>query len=137
MSGKEINDRPAGRNLCCGPGLRWLIWVIFLVGWSTLLLMPDASCVAEPFVPEKAFYSIAKTLHVSAYLGLAVLTGWLLVPQRARWFLLLFMSLHAFCSEGLQRFIPGRTGSITDVGFDHLGLYLGLLVSWRWWRRPE
>jgi VanZ family protein len=107
---------------------------IFLLGWTTALLMPNPQYWAEPLVPHQAFYPSAKTLHVCSYAVLAILAGWVKAPVRARWFLLLFLSAHAFGTEGLQLFVPGRTGTITDVGFDHLGLYLGLLASWRWWR---
>src|SRR5215813_11605461 len=58
---------------------RWLMWFVFLGGWSAALLSP----VPEGIKMEVAGYDLrflfAKTVHVTAYAAWAVLSGWLLV----------------------------------------------------------
>jgi VanZ family protein len=44
------------------------------------------------------------------------------------------LSLHAVATEALQNLVPTRSGSLRDVGLDHLGILIGAAVS-RWRRR--
>jgi VanZ family protein len=119
---------------------RWAIWLFFVTAWSTALLVPDpvgfflryTRDVVE--IPENAPFWMAKSLHIAAYAMAAVLTGWLHTSNRWRWLLLAFWSFHACATEYGQTFVPGRTGSVRDVAIDHVGLAIGLSVSWRWWR---
>ena len=147
------------QNQWTSPYLRWIVWCAFVVGWSLTLLTSQGVDWAEAIFPDKAIrcvvansldvlqlhtrfmpsdntirYTAAKSLHVAAYGCFAILSGWLGVPRRGRWLLLVLMSLHAFGTELLQNLVPRRHGCMEDVGFDHLGLYLGLLLSWKWWR---
>lgn len=79
----------------------------------------------------------SKSLHVISYALLAILSGWLRVPWRSRWLLLVFISAHGFGTELLQNFVVSRHASLRDVALDHLGAVLGLGVSWKWWlERP-
>jgi VanZ family protein len=119
-----------------GTRLRWAVWLVYLAAWTTALLTPHPVQVAEAVLPEPAIWPASKTLHLTAYAGLAILTGWLRVPRKARWGLLLFLSFHTMATEYLQHFVPTRVPSWEDVFIDHVGLLLGLLVSWRWWRAP-
>jgi VanZ family protein len=81
-------------------------------------------------------YIFMKSAHVSAYALLTILSGWLNVSIRYRWLLLFFIMAHAPVTELLQ--IPvGRGGSLDDVGYDHLGVFLGLLMTWKWWSRID
>ena len=119
---------------------RWVVWVAFLLLWSTALLVPDPVCFLLKYKPnnvqlthETTFY-MAKSLHVAAYATAAVLTGWLRAPGLWRWALLAFWFLHAVATEVGQLYVPGRSGSPRDVALDHLGLFIGLVLSWRWWR---
>jgi VanZ family protein len=120
--------------------LRWAVWIAFLVLWSTALLVPDPVGFLLRIKPDSleltdlATFLMAKTLHVTAYAVAAILTGWLRAPGSWRWLLLAFWFLHAGATELGQRFVPGRTGSLRDVALDHLGLLIGLALSWRWWR---
>ena len=123
---------------------RWFVWGAFLLLWSVALLVPDPF---DPFqryvlrgqeIPPETSFLMAKSLHVTAYAIAAILTGWLRVPGIWRWVLLAFWSLHAAATEVGQLLVPGRHGSLRDVGLDHLGLLIGLVISWRWWRHnPE
>jgi VanZ family protein len=122
---------------------RWPIWGIYTVAWSMALLVPNPVYLVLSHGPggkkidpalEWGLFLFAKTLHVMAYALAAVLTGWLRAPGRWRWVLLAFWSLHACGTEFGQLFVPTRTGSLRDVGLDHLGLLIGVALTWRWWR---
>jgi len=137
----EVSEKRAARQPVRG---RWFVWFAFLILWSVALLMPNP---IDPFnryvlggreLSHEITFLMAKSLHVCAYAAAAILTGWLRVPGPRRWWLLAFWSFHAAATEVGQLFVPGRTGSIRDVALDHLGLLIGLAISWRWWRsKPE
>ena len=118
---------------------RWLLWGIYVVLWTTLLLMPARTIDNLPGVDlfEARRYLIAKTLHVTAYAVMTILCGWLHVSARWRWLLVFFVMGHATLTEHLQEFVPGRTGGLHDVGFDNIGIAIGLLLSWNWWVRRD
>jgi VanZ family protein len=113
---------------------RWLIWHLYLAGWSTALLMPMSGSNDWKVHDISMKFVFAKTLHVAAYAVLAMLSGWLLAPRRYRWLLLVFMALHAPTTEYLQTYVPGRTGHVRDVGLDLIGISIGCLLTWKWWR---
>ena len=46
-----------------------------------------------------------------------------------RWLQLALLSGHGMATEFLQTFVPGRSGSLTDVAIDHLGIALGLALA--------
>jgi VanZ family protein len=119
-----------------GTRLRWLVWGVYLAAWTAALLTPQPVEVAEAVLPESAVFPAAKSLHIAAYAGLAILTAWLPVRRKTRWGLLAFLSFHTMATEYLQHFVPTRYPSWEDVFIDHVGLLLGLLLSWRWWRAP-
>jgi VanZ family protein len=133
--------------------LRWLVCVVYVLAWTQALLTPDplrylvamrtAMDLPVPEDPDEdpqlqwQAYVISKSLHVAAYALLAVLIGGLGLSRRFRWLLLVFMSLHAMGTEYGQLFVEGRHASWSDVGLDHVGIGLGLALSWNaWWRKP-
>jgi VanZ family protein len=133
---------PGSPAVPAGPQLRWrrrgLLWLIYLAIWTVLLLIPiyPSTLASVPgLAPWK--FPIAKTLHVTAYAGLAMLSGWVRVPCRFRWVILFLIMVHATVTELLQLGVETRTGSLDDVGLDHLGIMLGLLLTWKWWSDPE
>jgi len=137
----DVDEKQATRSTA---SLRWFVWCVFLLLWSVALLIPDPFDPFQRYVlggqelSEQTSFLMAKTLHISAYAAAAILTGWLRVPGNWRWALLAFWSFHAAATEVGQRFVPGRHGSLRDVGLDHLGLLIGVVISWRWWRsNPE
>ena len=117
----------------------WVTWFIFVAAWSTALLTPHPTKVAEAvFANADHRYHAAKTLHILAYFVLTVLTTLLPARRPLNGLLLLFPSLHALATEGLQNFVPTRTGSWQDVGFDHIGIGLGFALVGIWyWRRAS
>jgi len=116
---------------------RWLLWAVFVVGWTAALLTTEPVHVAQAVLAPPVIFPTAKLLHVSAYALLAVLSGWLIVPGRWRWILLIFMCFHAFGTEFFQQFVPERGPSLWDVGIDHVGIAIGLTISCRWWLAAE
>lgn len=122
----EIIARP-------GHSIRWLVWIAFATAWTAALLSPQPVELAKRILPEDSLFSSFKTAHITCYAMMAVLGGWLGVPPAGRWLLLFFLSSHAFGTEFLQQFVPGRTASFFDVFIDHVGLLIGLVLSRKWW----
>ncbi len=127
-----MNDR-IRTALRFGPKLRGLIWFVYTVAWTTALLTPQPVELADAVLSKDYAFYASKTLHVSAYAGLAILTGWLRAPLPWRGLLLGFLSAHALGTEFFQRFVPNRYPSWVDVGWDHIGIVWGLIMSWGWW----
>ena len=116
-----------------GPHVRGLIWSIYTAAWTAALLTPQPVNVAEALLSEDTVPYASKTLHVAAYALLAVLSGWLRAPLSWRRLLVGFLSAHALGTEFFQRYVPNRYPSWADVGWDHIGIVWGLLLSWPWW----
>ena len=116
---------------------RWIAWFLYFSCMTTLLVLPGRFQAELPLgefvVTNKVF--IAKGVHVSAYAGLAVLSGWLRVPLRVRPALMFLLMFHAAATEFIQLYVPNRGGSLGDVLWDHLGIAIGLCISWKWWSR--
>jgi hypothetical protein len=120
------------------PAVRWLAWVGYLLAWSLALLTPYPVYLSAWLLPEGLpQFLAAKGLHVTAYAVLAVLTGWLRAPTWLRPLLLLALSAHALGTEGLQYFVYLRHPSWRDVALNHIGLMLGLALSWGWWHARQ
>lgn len=120
-------------------GLRWSVWGLYVALWSLALLTPYPADVNQAVLPATWREPAAKALHVGAYALLAILSAWLRVPWRQRWLLLAFLSFHAAGTEFGQLFVPRRHASLRDVGFDHIGIVWGVIVTFGWWmtRPPE
>ncbi|MBI2804626.1 MAG: hypothetical protein HYX68_06535 [Planctomycetes bacterium] len=119
---------------------RWQVWSLFVVAWTLALEVPvpDPGHLPAGAILSTNKYLFAKTLHVAAYAGLTAFSGWVVVASRHRWLMMLFLMGHATASELLQAALEPychRGGSLTDVGFDQLGILLGTAVGWRWWIR--
>jgi VanZ family protein len=125
---------PATENTTTTVIWRWLIWGGCVSAWTLALLTPQPVQVAQEVLPPPSEFPTAKILHVCMYAFLTILSAWLGVRGPRRWLLVVFLSLHGCLTEYFQTFVPLRTGSWIDVGIDHLGILLGLLLSWKWWR---
>jgi len=108
-----------------GPFLRWLL--------------PAASGATLDAVHT----AIRKGMHVSEFAVLAVLWYRSLVWERRGWTLgagLCALTLTVLCAaldETHQVFVPARTASAMDVGWDSVGAFCGLVgrgVLWGWGR---
>ena len=122
---------------------RWPVWLLFVLAWSAALLVPNpvvlwlghSNGAGKPHPQlQLALHLFSKSVHVCAYALAAGLTAWLRVAGRWRWALLAFWSVHAFATEFLQQFVPTRGASLYDVCLDHIGLLIGVALTWRWWR---
>jgi VanZ family protein len=113
----------------------WGSWLLILAAWTALLLSPRAPGVVASIIPEALRFWVAKGAHVSAYALLSVLTGCLPVRWGVRLCCWLVLVGHGALTEYLQLYVPGRTGSLRDVGLDVGGIVLGLLVLMAWRRR--
>ncbi|MBI3407876.1 MAG: VanZ family protein [Planctomycetes bacterium] len=118
----------------------WIIWLIYVLLWTTGLLLPGSATEIEPLdkLLTGCRFAAAKSLHVCAYAVMTILSAFLPVPARFRWILVFFLMAHATVTELLQEnFIPMRSGELDDVGFDQLGITLGILLSWKRWVRAD
>lgn len=116
---------------------RWRIWCLGLLVWTALLVAPNPTTeLGLDDVLAEYKYAAAKTLHVVAYGCMAFFAGWLRTPMRYRWGLVFVLMAHGTVTELIQTQIEGRTGTLRDVGYDHAGVCLGLLLGWKWWTAP-
>jgi hypothetical protein len=120
--------------------IRWLIWSGFVIAWTVGLEMPvppPEQMPAGEFIVTNRFL-FGKSLHAVAYALMTVLSVWVPMPVRYRWLMMFFLMGHAWGSEMLQEALEPwchRGGSLGDVGFDVIGIVLGVAVSWKWWTR--
>lgn len=78
-----------------------------------------------PLPEEQLHYFIRKGAHVFAYFLLAVL----LYAASRKWYVAMTLSiLYAATDEFHQTFIPGRSGQISDVVIDTIGVVLGVFI---------
>ncbi len=111
---------------------RWVLWGAFAVLWAAALLTLYPVRARDAVLPGFVSTVAGKGLHVAAYAVFAVLTSRLPVSRPRRWILLGAVSLHAVGTEFFQQFV-GRTRSWQDVAIDHLGIALGVALTWRRW----
>ena len=123
---------------------RWWLWGVYVAALTAALVLPVPATEGLPggeFISARRYF-IAKSVHVSAYALMAVLSAWLRVPLRYRWLLAFFLAAHAAATELTQWALTEagwsqRTGTLQDVGYDFLGLALGIPVAWKWWTSPD
>ena len=105
------------------------IWIISLIIWTFLLLDPNP--IPPLLQPEPSLrYLLAKTLHVCGYGWCTLLGLWFWRSLTWRIVFSGVMVWHGIATEIIQSYIPTRTGSEKDVGFDTLGITLACLVTW-------
>jgi hypothetical protein len=112
--------------------VRGLGWWMCLGMWTAALLTSYPAHIGKGMIPLAAYLPVSKLVHVAAYAFLAFCLPWV-ASRRWRWRLLALLSLHAAATEYLQQFVPGRTGKISDVVIDHIGLLLAFAMTWRCW----
>ena len=117
--------------------VRWLIWTTVVIVWSVALELP----VPDPGGPAGEFiftnkYLFAKAVHVACYGVMTVLSAWVPMAGRYRWLMMFFLMGHAWGTEMLQEALHDwchRGGSLADVGYDIVGIILGVTASWKNW----
>ena len=117
---------------------RWLLWGGFVAAWTVALELPVPDTGELPggeFIASYRYF-LAKSIHVSVYAALTVLAARVALSARYRWLMIFGLMAHATATEILQQVLNPwchRGGSLIDVGFDQLGITLGVLASWKWW----
>ena len=121
---------------------RWLIWTLFAIAWTVSLEapvpVPEPDPDATMQVTLKKVFS--KSVHVAAYAVFTILSAWPRMPMRSRLLMLFFLMVHANATELVQEEMHddwGRTGKLSDVVFDQVGILIGLVIGWKWWTRPD
>jgi VanZ family protein len=117
-------------------GWRWAVWVLLVGFWALALLTPQPVEIEKQVVPEEAIFSASKSLHIAAYAFLTGAGAWLPPWRGWRWLPIAIMSLHGCGTEFFQQWVPSRHGCLQDVGIDHVGIVLGVLLTLARWRRP-
>jgi VanZ family protein len=115
--------------------LWWGLWTVYAAAWTAALLSTVPLAAKGTLIPQEYFFSTGKALHVSAYTVFALLTSRLPLTAVNRRWMLLVVVLHGPLTEFLQQF-TGRTASVMDVGFDWIGVGLGVGLSWSRWKKP-
>src|SRR5262245_9805654 len=128
MDDAELFPRPGARA-------RLALWLLAVAAWTAALLRPEPSAVEAATLPAEAAPFASKLLHVAAYAFLTVLSLWQRVPCRARAGMVLVLLVHAVATEYLQQFVPPRTASVVDSGFNLAGIVVGL-AAWCWQGAP-
>ena len=102
--------------------------------WTVALLLPVPNESANEALggPLWAFL-FGKSLHVCAYLFLAVLGGTAFRSYRRWLWIMPILVVHGALAEFFQQFV-GRTASVRDVLLDTLGALLGCCIV-LWWAR--
>jgi hypothetical protein len=124
---------------------RWLLWTCYVMAWTIALLYPSHPETGLREIDdwlEPIHYAVAKSVHVSAYMVLTLLTGWVRAPMRYRWLLMFFVMAHGTATEMGQLITnemgwSSRLGDLRDVAFDNFGILLGLLIGWKWWMADD
>jgi VanZ family protein len=121
-------------NLNIHPALRWVAVMLWMGAIFALSAIPSLSSPFEPLYDV----ILRKFAHMAEYAILTALVFWALRPcltSRAHGLLMaaLIALLYACSDEWHQTFVPGREGSLRDVGIDTLGV-IGVSL---WFARSE
>ena len=110
----------------------WAVWLVALIGYTYLLIAPNdwlppwlQTTVGHKITEE---FTFGKLAHVGTYALLTLGTFFLPVSRQGWIACVAIMSLHAFGTEFVQSF-TGRHGCWSDVGIDHIGIAIGLLLG--------
>jgi VanZ family protein len=130
---QKTPDIPACNSRYC------VIWpLLYMVGIFGLSSISDQGAANDTLNPL-AWISpnVQNFLHLPVYGGLAFLWFWALRHWVAgsgyKYLLALLLTLgYGFLDEWHQTFVPGRFGTLTDVGFDVMGAVIGLLIYRLW-----
>jgi VanZ family protein len=118
---------------------RWWLWGGYVTTWTVALVMPVPPHPFPAAGDQEATlkFVVAKALHVGAYVVMTLLTAWLRAPAANRGLLMFLLMAHGTATELIQANLSYREGTLRDVGFDHLGVLIGLILSWRWWTQND
>jgi hypothetical protein len=130
---QKIPDIPACNSHFCV-----ILPLLYMAGIFCLSSISDQGAANDTLNPL-AWISpdVQNFLHLPVYGGLASLWFWALRHWLAesgyKYLLALILTLgYGLLDEWHQTFVPGRFGSLTDVGFDLTGAIIGLLIYRSW-----
>jgi VanZ family protein len=109
-----------------------------MAGIFCLSSVPDQGAANDTLNPLTWISpNVQNFLHLPVYGGLASLWFWALRHWIAeadyKYVLALILTLgYGLLDEWHQTFVPGRYGSLTDVGFNIIGALIGLLIYRSW-----
>jgi len=114
--------------------LHAIVFFTLLALWTVALLAPVPKESAKRVLGgDDEVFVFGKMVHISIYAFLSILGGSMTLSRPQRWGILGLLSFHGFATEFLQQFVH-RGASWRDVGLDHIGITMGILFGWRWWR---
>ncbi|MFK7925870.1 MAG: VanZ family protein [Bacteroidia bacterium] len=106
-------------------------WVLNLLQWLNIDL--------ETLRQAGFRLLVRKAAHMTEYFVLYLLVFRLIKLSKplktSLWVSLLFTLAYASTDEFHQIYIPGRVGTIFDVGIDGIGATIALLLCWYYYRR--
>ena len=108
--------------------LPFVVFAVFLGLWTWKLLepLPVPESLTQGWSLSLKFIA-SKALHVGAYGFLTLLAAWLPVRRPYFWAAVGVLMLHGCLTEYLQYAMDvGRTGKVSDVFIDWLGIGLAL-----------
>ena len=113
---------------------RWLAVILWMAAIFVMSASPSVATSLEPVYD----FSVKKLAHVVVYgILTALLFGALRLHTRRKVYSMVFAALiallYAFSDEWHQTFVPGRSGTLRDVGFDALGVLGGVF----WFGKSE
>lgn len=115
------------------PPIAWAALIFFL---SSQAVLPGIDISTLDFVAKKMAHMIVYgVLYILLYRATAILTDTLPSKNRHHWLLyapLLLCLTYAISDEIHQTFVPNRSGSIRDVGYDMLGASIAFLKMYRY-----
>ena len=111
------------KSVIAHPALRWLVVLLWMGG---IFALSDIPSLSSPFEPLYDLI-LRKFAHIAEYAILTALLFWALRPRltcRAHGLLMaaVIALSYALSDEWHQTFVPGREGSLRDVGIDALGI---------------
>ena len=105
--------------------LWWACWWLLLVLWTIGLLRPEPIQLQHHLISPSLGWITAKGLHLGVYALLALIASLLPSSPSFKLFCFIILMVHAFATEFLQQWVKERTGSLSDVAIDLLGVALG------------
>ena len=120
--------------------LRWLYYWLPVLLWMGVIFVASSRSHLPFYVNETVDFMTKKAGHITEYGVLAFLLwraiskgrGWSALPSFGGAFVLSL--LYAVSDEFHQTFVPGRNGTLTDIGLNALGVLLALGLVWWFFR---
>lgn len=105
--------------------IRWLppvIWAGVIFAFSSLPQVKVSEFILWDFIVKKA-------AHLSEY---AILYALIFRASKGKWAPAYFLlTLYALSDELHQKFVPGRTSTPLDIGFDLIGASIASYIIWK------